>query len=254
MRPRLNEYKRLERAGPRALTYLVHMFTPESLLVAVYDWSNNVIQISSPPVHRYGVRKITGFRYGFDGLTRSPFEQPIQLDPTAVAGIQHQGGTILGSSRGPQDPVEMIRNLRAHRVDLLFCIGGDGTMRGAHRLHETARDDEFNCAIVGIPKTIDNDLAFTERSFGFETAVSLASHAIQAAHVEASGAPKVETRLMGRHAGFIAASATLASKVDAVLVPDFLLIYALTMWLKANRVKGRAVVVVAEGAGQSIFR
>ena len=96
-----NEYKRLERAGPRALTYFegAHVHAGIVTCGGLCPGLNNVIRdLVTTLWHRYGVRKITGFRYGFDGLTRSPFKQPIQLDPTAVAGIQHQGGTILGSS------------------------------------------------------------------------------------------------------------------------------------------------------------
>jgi 6-phosphofructokinase 1 len=152
----------------------------------------------------------------------------------------------------------MVNRLRALGVHILFVIGGDGSMRGALAIAEEAERRKVPLAVVGVPKTIDNDLALTDLSFGFATACSTAIHAIRAAHSEACGARNGVglVKLMGRHSGFIACYAALAAnEVDFVLIPEvpFLLdgesgfLGSLAKRLKRQ---GHAVVVVAEGAGQ----
>jgi len=207
---------------------------------------------------RYGVRQILGFRYGYRGLLKDAVPGPMMLDPDEVRYIHHTGGTLLGSSRGERPARDMVDGLTERGVNLLFCVGGDGTMRGAQAIDEEVRKRGLSVAVVGLPKTIDNDLPYIYQSFGFDTAVSVAVQAIRAARVEAAGAPNGVglVRLMGRHAGFIAATASVASReADLVLVPELPFALdgkdGLTEWLRARiQTHGEAVIVVAEGAGQ----
>ncbi|MFH1808129.1 MAG: ATP-dependent 6-phosphofructokinase [Pseudomonadota bacterium] len=220
---------------------------------------NNVIRgLVMQLWHAFGVRRIVGFRYGFRGLTPDTPDKPRFLTPDDVKDIHVQGGTVLGSSRGPQRPEVLVDTLQKLGINVLFCIGGDGSMRGALALYEEITRRGATIAIVGVPKTIDNDLPYIERTFGFDTAVSRAADAIKAAHVEAVGAPNGigVVRLMGRHSGFIAASATLASgEVNLLLVPELPFDLegergVLSVIRQRIQRRGHCVVVVAEGAGQ----
>jgi 6-phosphofructokinase 1 len=207
----------------------------------------------------YGVKRITGFRYGYEGLV-SQGKTAEPLTPETVSRIHHQGGTILGSSRGEQDPVKVVDTLEALGLNLLFVIGGDGTIRGAMHIGAELRRRGLPIGVVGVPKTIDNDIHFIDRSFGFESAYSAAVEVIQAARVEATGARDGIglVKLMGRHSGFVACNAALAStEVDLVLIPE------VPMQLEGEqgvlryieRVldrQGHAVIVVAEGAAQDL--
>lgn len=211
--------------------------------------------------HRYGCRRILGIRYGYRGLSAEG-ERPLELTPDAVLDIHTTGGTILSSSRGTPPTSELVDGLERLKVDMLFVIGGDGTMRGAHKIWEEVRRRQLAVAVVGVPKTIDNDIPYVRRSFGFETAVAIASQAIHAAHAEASGAPNGIglVKLMGRRAGFIAANAALAAgHANFCLVPE------VPFGLDGpdglfNQLEERlltrhhAVIVVAEGAGQYFFK
>ena len=209
----------------------------------------------------YGVRQVVGFRYGYRGLTREHHAEAMPLDPEVVDDIHQQGGTILGSSRGPQSAGEMVDVLAKRGIHMLFPIGGDGTQRGALTLVEEAARRDYPLAVVGVPKTIDNDIEYIEKSFGFETAVAMARDSIRAAHFESKGVPYGIglVKLMGRHSGFIAAHATLAnSEVDLTLVPEVPFdlegpdgVFAYL----ADRLRRRrhAVMVVAEGAGQHLL-
>jgi 6-phosphofructokinase 1 len=209
----------------------------------------------------YGVRHVVGFRYGFRGITRAHHAEAIPLDPEVVDDIHQDGGTILGSSRGARSAAEMVDVLYKRGINMLFTVGGDGTQRGALTLVEEAARRDYPLVVVGVPKTIDNDIEFIERSFGFETAVEMARDSIRAAHAEAKGVPYGIglVKLMGRHSGFIAAHAALAnSEVDLALVPEvpFALDGADGAFARvADRLRRRqhAVVVVAEGAGQDLL-
>jgi 6-phosphofructokinase 1 len=211
--------------------------------------------------HLYGTRRILGFRYGYDGLAAKPHEPPIELGPEEVGPLNLHGGSLLGTSRGPQDIGDMVETLRQKEIDILFVVGGDGTMRGAHAICEEIARRELEIAVIGVPKTIDNDLRWVERSFGFATAVDEARKVIAAAHSEAlsvwNGVGLV--KLMGRHSGFIAAYAALASgQANFCLVPEVEfrlggengLLKALETRLTTRH---HAVIVVAEGAGQGLF-
>lgn len=211
--------------------------------------------------HRYGVRKITGIRYGYQGLANTSSENFVDLSPQSVVNIHEQGGTILGSSRGAPTIEQMAQTINSKGFRMLFVIGGDGTMRGANKLAAELRRSNTPVGIIGIPKTIDNDIPFVRRSFGFETAVERACEAVFCAHEEARGARNGIglVKLMGRNSGYIAANATLATgHVNFCLVPEvpFTLegergLFA--MVAKRIRDSGHAVIAVAEGAGQKFF-
>lgn len=223
---------------------------------------NNVIRsLVLELTFNYGVANILGIRYGYRGLNPEEGRPPIELTTEQVAGIHHQGGTMLGSSRGHQDPKTTVDFLVEKKINVLFCIGGDGTQRGAHKMAAEIARRKLPIAIVGIPKTIDNDIKFCFRTFGFYSAVAEAEKVIDRAHVEAKGVLNGIglVKLMGRQAGFITAAATLASgEANFALIPEvpFELegprgfLPALERRLAARE---HAVVVVAEGAGQHLM-
>jgi 6-phosphofructokinase 1 len=211
--------------------------------------------------HQYGVRRILGFRYGYAGLSaKSSYAEPLFLESETLGRVHRQGGTLLGSSRGSQDPGDMVDTLVAWKIGILFAVGGDGTLRGASALCREIERRGLKISVVAVPKTIDNDLMWTQRTFGLSTAVEAAQLPIAAAHNEAKGAWNGVglVKLMGRHAGFIAANATLASgDVNYCLVPE--VPFSLEgengfLSLLEQRLKKRrhAVVVAAEGAGQDL--
>jgi 6-phosphofructokinase 1 len=250
-----------EMAGPREKIY----FDPSKLKCGIVSCGglcpgiNDVIRaIVLSLFYHYGVQTVFGFRFGFEGLAHQHGHQPIELTPRGVKGIHERGGSILGSSRGPQDVEEMVDCLERMNVRLLFTLGGDGTLRGAKAIAEEILKRNLKIGVIGIPKTIDNDISFVQQSFGFSTAVSEATKAISSAHAEAEGARNGVglVKLMGRHCGFIAAHATLAiSDVNFCLVPE--VPFSLDSLLQAlkERLESRhhAVIVVAEGAGQDLL-
>jgi 6-phosphofructokinase 1 len=208
--------------------------------------------------HHYGVHNIYGFRFGYEGLVPRYGHKPLELLPENVVRIHEMGGSILGSSRGPQDPAEMVKYLKELNIGILFTIGGDGTLRGAQKISEEAIRQGLPLSVIGIPKTIDNDISFIQSTFGFETAVSEARRATYAANTEAEAARNSVglVKLMGRDSGFIAAYAVLVnSNVNFCLVPEVR--FSLDGFLGALRQRierrGHAVVVVAEGAGQDLM-
>ncbi|MCP5519294.1 MAG: ATP-dependent 6-phosphofructokinase [Verrucomicrobiales bacterium] len=208
--------------------------------------------------YHYGVPVIHGFRYGYEGLIEEYGHEPLRLDTEEVDHIEDLGGTILGSSRGPQDVGRMIDRLEQLGVSMLFVVGGDGTLRGGRDMAEEIARRGAHIAVIGVPKTIDNDIGLIQMSFGFQTAVAEAGKAIAAAHVEAKGARNGIglVKLMGRHSGFIAAHAALASsQVNFCLIPESR--FSLEAFLRAlqDRIEHRhhAVIVVAEGAGQDLM-
>jgi 6-phosphofructokinase 1 len=208
----------------------------------------------------YGVRRILGFRYGYEGLITTGVK-PLELTPETVLNIHERGGTMLGSSRGDQDAEKMVDTLEARGINVLFVIGGDGTIRGAQRIVEEIHKRKLPICIIGIPKTIDNDIHFIDRSFGFESAYSAAVDVIRAARAEAIGARDGIglVKLMGRHSGFVACHAVLASAgVDLVLVPEVPMALegdqgVLSFVERVLNRQGYAVIVVAEGAAQDVL-
>jgi len=255
----------LEVAGPREKIF----FDPITAKAAIVTCGglcpgiNDVIRaIVMGLYHRYGVRNIIGIRYGFQGLIPKYGHDILNLTPEAVQDIHTYGGSILSSSRGKQDIAEMVTALKRMNVDLFFCIGGDGTMRAAGLIAEEVLRRNLNISVIGIPKTIDNDLNLIEKTFGFDTAISEAVKAIQSAHVEAKGAPMGIglVKLMGRQSGHIAVGAALAQNdVNIVLIPEvgfdlegengFLKVLE-----ERLRKRKHCVILVAEGAGQELMR
>lgn len=254
-----------EKAGPRKNMF----FDPKKTKAAIVTCGglcpgiNGVIRAIVRELHySYGIHSIIGIPYGYNGLINLNKYKPITLGPDFVDNIHTLGGTILGSSRGGGEKVEeMVDNLEFLEIDILFTIGGDGTLKGAHGLVKEIERRGLKISIVGIPKTIDNDISFIQSSFGFETAFSLACDAISSASIEADNAPMGIglVRLMGRHSGFIAASTTLAmNDVNFVFVPEVPFkmdgpdgfLFALEKRLLA---RDHAVICIAEGAGQDIL-
>jgi len=251
-----------EMAGPRSKIY----FDPSKLKCGIVTCGgicpgvNDVIRaIVLSLFYHYGVPNVCGFRYGFEGLSPKYSHYPMDLSPKEVVNIQQWGGTILGTSRGPQDVSEMVDTLERMDMRILFAIGGDGTLRGAHAIHEEIRRRNLKIGVIGIPKTIDNDISLVDKSFGFETAVAEARHAIHGAHVESIGARNGIglVKLMGRESGFISANATLATtQVNFCLVPEVPFGLDVFMGALGARLERRhhSVVVVAEGAGQDLMK
>jgi 6-phosphofructokinase 1 len=248
----------LEKAGPRKEIF----FDPDKSRAALVTCGglcpglNDVIRALVMVLwYRYGVKDILGLRYGYEGLIASFNHEPLILEPELVEDIHKDGGTILGTSRGPQDPALMVDFLVEREIDMLFTIGGDGTQRGALAITKEIKGRGEHISVIGIPKTIDNDLLYTEKSFGFETAVDMSQIPITGAHMEAKGVRNGigVVKLMGRKSGFIAAYATLASSdVNLVLVPEVPFSLEKVCSYLADRIarKQHAVIVVAEGAGQ----
>ncbi len=211
--------------------------------------------------YAYGVQDVLGFRWGYQGLDPERGAAPVVLTPELVDRIHLQGGTILGTSRGPVDKVRAVDNLIRLGVNILFTIGGDGTQRGARDLFLEAQRRAYPLAVVGIPKTIDSDIPFVSRSFGFLTAAQEAARVLERAHTEARSVQNgiAVVKLMGRHAGFLTAAATVASQdVNFALIPEvpFKLdgergfLAALESRIVS---RGHAVIAVAEGAGQELL-
>jgi 6-phosphofructokinase 1 len=253
-----------ELAGPRANIF----FDPSKLRCALVTCGglcpglNDIIRSIVLELHwGYGVRSIYGIRYGLEGFIPKYGHNIIDLTPDYVVNIHERGGSVLGSSRGPQKVEEIVDCLERMNVGILFMIGGDGTLMASTHIAAAIQKRNLKIGVVGVPKTIDNDIYLVSRSFGFDTAVDVATRAIMSAHNEAEGYPNGIglLKLMGRHSGFIAATATLAQQdVNFVLIPevDFDLngsngfLAALDERLKS---RGHAVIVAAEGAGQKFF-
>jgi 6-phosphofructokinase 1 len=250
-----------EMAGPREKIY----FDPSKLKCGIVTCGglcpglNDVIRaIVMGLYYHYGVQTVYGFRFGYEGLSPRYGHAPLDLTPELVEDIHQKGGTILGSSRGTQVISEMVDTLERMNLGILFTMGGDGTLRGAQAIAEEIEKRKLKIAIIGIPKTIDNDIAFVQQSFGFVTAVTETRASIYSAHMEARGARNGIglVKLMGRHSGFIAANATLANAdVNFCLVPEvpFSLNGFLEALKKRLQTRGHAVIVVGEGAGQDFM-
>jgi len=258
------QHPAFELAGPRREIF----FDPSKVRAGIVTCGgicpglNNVIRgLVMQLWHRYGVRRIVGFRYGLRGFVPRYRLPLVDLAPDVVVNIHHMGGTILGSSRGPQDIGKIADLLERQDFDMVFFVGGDGTLRAAHAVSEEIQRRGLKISIVGVPKTIDNDILHVERSFGVDTAVSVATEAANAAHAEATGAPNglVIVKLMGRHSGYIACLTALASNdANLVLVPEvpFSLDGENGLFSVIRRrfeKSDHMLVIVAEGAGQDLL-
>ncbi|XP_022735850.1 ATP-dependent 6-phosphofructokinase 4, chloroplastic [Durio zibethinus] len=246
------------RAGPREKVY----FKSEEVRACIVTCGglcpgiNTVIrEIVCGLNYMYGVDDILGIQGGYRGFYS---KNTLKLTPKVVNDIHKRGGTFLLTSRGGHDTQKIVDNIQDRGINQVYIIGGDGTQRGAARIYEEVEKRGLQVAVAGIPKTIDNDIAVIDKSFGFDTAVEEAQRAVNAAHVEVES---VENgigivKLMGRYSGFIGMFATLASRdVDCCLIPEspfYLegkggLFEFIEERLKEN---GHIVIVVAEGAGQ----
>lgn len=254
----------LEAAGPRRKLYFDTTRAKCAIVTCggLCPGINDVIRaIVMEAFHAYNVPSILGIPYGLEGFIPKYGHALQELTPKGVADIHRFGGTMLGSSRGPQSAEEIVDTLERSNVNALFVIGGDGTMKAARAISNEVHARRLKISVIGIPKTIDNDINFIPQSFGFETAVFKATEAIECAHTEACGVPNGIglVKLMGRESGFIAARAALALKeVNFVLIPEAPfslegeggLLPALEERLKS---RGHAVIVAAEGAGQHLL-
>jgi 6-phosphofructokinase 1 len=253
----------LEPCGPRRAIF----FDPAKTRAAIVTCGglcpglNDVIAgLVRTMTYHYKVRRVVGIRNGYQGFCADYGHDVVDLTPEGVRDIATDGGTVLGTSRGPQDPEEIVDCLERLHVNILFVVGGDGSMRGAMEVARVIGERGLLISVVGVPKTIDNDIPYIDQSFGFQTAFGLASDAIRAAQVEAKSTANGIglVKLMGRHSGFIACYAALARNgADAVLIPEVPFTLEGENGLLAHvrrRVaeRGHAVVVVAEGAGQEL--
>jgi 6-phosphofructokinase 1 len=270
----LEQMARFELAGPRRHVFFDPSKTRAGIVTCggLCPGLNDVIRGLTLSLSLiYGMKHIYGFkngyagfvpRYGYAGFVPRYGYDVLDLDPEYVSEIHERGGTVLGSSRGEQDPVEIVDCLERMSINMLFVIGGDGTIRGALAISREIEKRGLKIAVVGVPKTIDNDIMFLDQSFGFQTAYSAATHAIRAAHQEAKGAHNGVglVKLMGRHSGFIACFASLAmSDVNFCLIPEVPLVlegekgFLPCLHRRLERRK-HAVVVVAEGVGQELLK
>jgi 6-phosphofructokinase 1 len=253
-----------EKAGPHENLYFDSAKTKAAIVSCggLCPGVNNVIQSIVNQLHyRYNVNQIVGISYGFEGFIAKYNHPIVELTPQGVDKIHLFGGTLLGTSRGEQNVANIVDTLSAQQINILFCIGGDGTLRGAHAIHEEILRRNLKISVAGIPKTIDNDISFIDKSFGFETAFTIANDIIRYAHNEAIGAYNgiAIVKLMGRNSGFIAAHAALSiHEVNFVLIPEMEFdLHGPNGFLTAlqKRIENRhhALIVVAEGAGQTFF-
>ena len=254
-----------EKAGPRAKIFHDPAWSRAAILTAggLCPGLNHVIKgLVEILTFDYNVKTIYGIRYGYRGLVHQSGLAPMILDPDVVDTIHTLGGTILGTSRGGQDTREIINTLVRMHINLLFCVGGDGTLRAAREIAEACLENRLGISVIGIPKTIDNDLNFVGHSFGFETAIAETGPVIDAAHIEARGTDRGVglVKLMGRDSGFIAAYATVANPVvNFCLIPEMDLALdgenGLLAALERRFASGKdhCVIVVAEGAGQDLI-
>jgi 6-phosphofructokinase 1 len=257
-------FNAFELAGPRKKIY----FDPSKLRCALVTCGglcpgiNDIIRaIVLELFYGYGVKNIFGFKYGLQGFIPEYRHEIMDLKPETVANIHEMGGSILGSSRGPQPIDGIVDTLERMNIGILFAIGGDGTLKAATKIADSITDRGLKISVVGIPKTIDNDIHMVSRTFGFDTAVDVATQAIRSAHNESAAYPNGIglIKLMGRYSGFIAATAALAQQdVNFVLIPevDFDLKGSngfLAALEKRLAQRGHAVIVAAEGAGQKFI-
>lgn len=256
----------IEKAGPREKIY----FHPSHVHAAICTSGglcpgmNDVIRsIVLCLWHLYGVRKISGIKFGFKGFLPEYLFDTIPLTPAEVENIHKIGGSFLGSSRGAGNrTIEIADSIERMNINILFIIGGDGTQKASLAIANELEKRKLNISVIAIPKTIDNDFIFIQKSFGFDTAVSKAEEAVASAHMEAisqiNGIGLV--KLMGRESGFIAVSTVLAShEANFCLIPEIPFDLdgeeGFLMELEKRLLKRHhAVIVVAEGAGQDFFK
>ncbi|MBX5480755.1 MAG: 6-phosphofructokinase [Myxococcaceae bacterium] len=207
---------------------------------------NAVIRAIFRRAGRYGF-EIMGMRNGWRGLIE---DDHFRLTRESTSGILHRGGTILGTSRVNPFKVErglekVLKTVERHNIGAVIAIGGEGTLGAAARMFE------HGLKVVGVPKTIDNDLGGTDVTFGFDTAVGIATEAIDRLHSTAEAHSRVIVcEVMGRHVGWIATYAGIAGGADVILVPEHPVdLSEMAQHIKRRHMSGRtfSIVVVAEG-------
>ncbi|MCK5312792.1 MAG: ATP-dependent 6-phosphofructokinase, partial [Desulfobacteraceae bacterium] len=254
-----------ELAGPREKIY----FDPSKVKCAIATCGglcpglNDIIRaVVLELFHNYNSKNIYGIKHGLEGFIPKYGHEVIDLNPQSVSGVQDTGGTLIGSSRGSQDISLVVDCLERMNIGILFMVGGDGTLMAAKKIAEEVLERSLKISVIGIPKTIDNDIHLVSRSFGFDTAVDIATGAIRGAHNEAEAYPNGIglIKLMGRHSGFLAATTALAQQdANFVLIPEIDIdLYGEHGFLNAleKRIKTskHAVIITAEGAGQNFFK
>ncbi|KAL4422989.1 hypothetical protein ABPG77_005469 [Micractinium sp. CCAP 211/92] len=248
------------RSGPRKTIY----HNPKDVTAAIVTCGglcpglNDVVQNIVYTLDDYGVPEdqIFGIRYGLRGFL-DRHAKPVQLSRQTVDGIQLKGGTVLGTSRGNAKIPAIVERLRLWGINQLYVIGGNGGNAAAHAIAKECREQGVVCNVVGVPKSIDNDIQLIDRCFGFDTAVEEAQRSLISARVEARSSGGISVvKLMGRQSGFIAMNASMASGVvDVCLIPEIrfdlekLCDFVATIMAR----KDYCVVCVAEGAGQDIM-
>jgi 6-phosphofructokinase 1 len=256
------EGARIMRAGPRRQIF----FEPEQTKAAIVTCGglcpglNSVIrELVMTLQNVYGVHQIVGIPYGYQGFSKDP-EEYIPLNANRVDHIHREGGTVLGSSRGGHNTERIVESLIENNINQVYIIGGDGTQRGALKIYEEILNRKLPIAVVGIPKTIDNDILHIDRSFGFDTCVEEARNVLAGAAVEARSSHYGIgiVKLMGRHSGFITMHATLASReADICLIPELPFKLEGSSGLLEHiarklRSQNSCVLAIAEGAGQDL--
>ena len=253
-----------EMAGPRKKLFFDPKHTRAGIVTCggLCPGMNTVIRSAFLELHHtYGVKQVLGFRDGYQGLDPSHGLKPLLLTADFVDDIHKEGGTVLGTSRGPVDISRAVENLIKRGMNILFVVGGDGTQRGGYKLFQEAQKRGHALAVVGIPKTVDNDVPYVSRTFGYQTAVQEATRVITCAHTEVHSVQNgiALVKLMGRHAGFIAAEATVSSQeVNFCLIPEIPFKLEgesgfLNALKKRTLKRAHAVIVVAEGTGQDLL-
>jgi 6-phosphofructokinase 1 len=255
----------VELAGPRDKIFFNPLRTKAAIVTCggICPGINDVIRsITMTLFYSYNVTEIVGVKYGLRGLNSVYKLKFVKLSPDTVKDITSIGGSILSTSRGPQDPVKIVDSLSGSKINILFCIGGNGTIRAAEQITAEVTKRKLKIAVVCIPKTIDNDLDLIQKSFGFDTAIEKTVEAIKSAHVEAKGSFNgiVLIKIMGRFSGHIACHAALAQNdTNFILIPEVPFDLQgqngfLSLLKKRIILKGHAVILVAEGAGQDLMR
>lgn len=254
-------YFKMTRAGPREFLHFdPHDPASAAAIIScggICPGLNCVIREIVNTLWAYGVRRIYGIKGGYKGLLEP--ETWLELNPEVVKDIHTEGGTMLVSDRGNPPHLDMARALQSKNVRQYFVLGGDGTHKGAMQTFNGMMEIDHECAVVGVPKTIDNDVPMVDQTFGFDTACTEAAKAVNSAYVEARGNANCIglVKLMGRHCGFIAMNAALAARnVDICLIPemDIDLEKVLNHTEHLMRTKGHAVIVVAEGCGDTLIQ
>ena len=208
--------------------------------------------------YNYGVAEIYGIKWGFFGFTKK--DCWVKLNPEDVKEIHLLGGTVLGTSRSGFDGEEISKHLIKNNVNMVFFIGGDGTHRGIKELSRILKEKKKKIVLVGIPKSIDNDMPIIDKSFGLESAIQESVRTIRAANVEANcnlnGIGLV--KLFGRSSGFVAMLSTLAARdVNICLIPEIPFnLYGenglLDFIFQRIQIKEHCVIVVSDGARFSV--